>query len=198
MTTKNIISIHGAWSTPLTMKSLELQLPEYNWTQLSYAGINTSIPSVCDAVKSQAEKIDPTQKYHVVGHSLGGLMALYLADYPWVESITTISSPTGGLNYDFVQLTISLFTSSFPRELTLYSSFIKELQAKDYTNKNVSHVISTSGYNPLYFGTPNDGVITIYSQQRWTVGPVVNVNASHIESLNHPDTINHLKSKFEL
>ena len=77
-------------------------------------------------------------------------------------------------------------------EISHSSSFIKAIHTNK-TTKPVLHLITTQGFNP-YIYEPNDGVVTLRSQKRWSCGHTIEIEANHSEVLLHEDTVNHLQT----
>ena len=127
---------------------------------------------------------------HVIGHSMGGMIALFLAGHFNVRSITTIASPLDGLDVSLTQIYMS--RSSFIRELQHNSRFIRNLHNQAYPMA-VQHIITTSGFNPYMFDE-NDGVVSLKSQRGWHIGDVYEIAANHAEIMQHDDCIKQLKT----
>lgn len=185
----NILAIHGAFSTPRMFNFLKTEINQYNWNFLNYTDQIDDI----DSIISLAKKLSPPEPCHVIGHSMGGLIALRLIDQPWVKSVVTIATPLGGLDINLVQSYLS--RSNFLSEIAHNSSFIRNIHYQKI-DKPVLHIITTHGFNP-YIYEPNDGVVTLRSQQRWSCGRSVMVDANHSEVLLHEDTVSAIKEWLE-
>jgi triacylglycerol esterase/lipase EstA (alpha/beta hydrolase family) len=170
--TKNIFAIHGAYATPATFNYLKYKLGKgYKWTFLDYRNVSCGVQNIVNNV----ENLD--EPYHVIGHSMGGLIGLKLLERPWVKSLTTISSPINGIELTWFQQYLT--KDSFLPEITEYSEFIRNLKLTDNI-KPIQHIVSMTGYSPFMW-KPNDGVITIWSQIQKSQGPIHEVKANHIE-----------------
>ena len=180
---KNIIAIHGAFSTPTIYNYLKRELSEFDWNFVDYSNITSNINKLITQILNDYE--NTKKRYHVVGHSMGGLMALGLAGTPWVASITTIATPLDGLEINLLQNYLS--RSSFLGEISTYSDFLKNIHEKKYTMP-IQHIISTHGFNP-YIWEPNDGVVTLRSQRGWKSGVTHDVSANHTEIMMTPETV---------
>ena len=180
---KNIIAIHGAFSTPTIYNYLKRELSEFDWNFVDYSNITSNINKLITQILHDYE--NTKKRYHVVGHSMGGLMALGLAGKPWVASITTIATPLDGLEINLLQNYLS--RSSFLGEISTYSDFLKNIHEKKYTMP-IQHIISTQGFNP-YIWEPNDGVVTLRSQRGWKSGATHDVSANHTEIMMTPETV---------
>lgn len=135
--------------------------------------------------------IPKTEPVILVGHSLGGLIAMLIAGRKLVEveRVITMSSPLGGSRAAvfarWVATGIPLLNDLVPN-----STQVKEI-ASTKLDVPVLNVISTSGSLPTS-SEPNDGVVTLSSQRAYKHGKKVDVKANHFEVLLHDKTIDHL------
>lgn len=161
---------------------------EYRWDFLDYSGRTGGIG---DLIGMARTKRNPC---HLIGHSMGGLVALAIADEPWVRSITTISCPMGGLDVSLFQACLS--RSDFMKELSSHGEFIRNL-SKSEINRPIQHIVSTRGFHPWIY-EPNDGVIPIRSQVAVSWGETHEIPANHAEVMMSDETVvmiqNFLKS----
>ena len=169
--TTDIYAIHGAISSPRIFNYLKLQTGNrYNWHFLDY---QTETSGLSDIINS----IQPLKSAHVVGHSMGGLIALGLSNQSWVKSVTTIATPLGGVDVNLIQAYLS--RSEFIKEIASHGEFINNLR-RHLINKPVQHLLSTSGFSPWLY-EPNDGVVTLRSQRAMKFGDVHEIPANHAE-----------------
>lgn len=152
------------------------------WEYVDYENITNDLNCVIQRIK--ACYANTTDHYHLVGHSLGGIIALSLSNEPWVKSITTIATPLGGLDINPMQSIIC--RSSFLGEIASYSVLIQELSLRSYVPK-VQHIHSISGFSPWTL-EKSDGVINLSSQRRWSAGEIHEVSANHHEIMMMPKT----------
>lgn len=183
---KKIYAIHGAFSTPKIFSYLSSQFQNYNWEFLNYSKEISNIENIIKKANSDNKLND---EYHIVGHSMGGLIGLAMADQPWVKSIATIATPLGGLDINLIQSYLS--RSNFLSEISSSSKFIKSIHSATY-NIPVLHILSTVGFNP-YVYEDNDGVVTVRTQKSWSCGNIKEVKANHSEVMLDQDTIEILK-----
>lgn len=179
-----VLAIPGAWSSPRIYQWLKQEISSVRWKFLeldNHAGGLTEIYQL--AVKHQ-------EPCHVVGHSMGGLIALSLAGQPWVKSISTISTPVGGLDLNIFQVMFS--RSRLMQEISSTSSFIETLTKRVITQP-CQHLISTQGFNPWIY-EPNDGVVTVRSQKAHAWGPQWMISANHCEIMLEPQTVKILEN----
>lgn len=177
---KNIYAIHGAFSSPVIFNYVRRQMgPSYTWHFLDYQNETGGLRDLIANAHSF------TRPHHVIGHSMGGLMALALINQPWVCSVTTISTPLGGVNMNLVQQYLS--RSEFMTDISSSGDFIRGLH-KSTPSKPVQHLVSTHGFNPWIY-EPNDGVITLRSQRAFALGSVHDVASNHAEIMMNDRTV---------
>ena len=181
---KYIFAIHGAFSSPKIFNYLKTQLgPTYHWRFLNYqdetGGFNKIINSIPDF----------SEPHYVIGHSMGGLMALGIFPKPWVRSITTIATPLGGVDVNLMQQYLS--RSEFMSDINSHGDLIQKL-SKIQTNKPVQHLISTNGFNPWVY-EPNDGVVTLRSQRAYNLGVSHDIPSNHAEVMLNELTVDILR-----
>ena len=189
MSKKNIVAIHGAFSTPNIFNFLKKELPQFEWNFVDYSKITSDINKLITTIL--ADYKNSKKQYHVVGHSMGGLVALGLANQPWIKSISTVATPLDGLEINILQSYLS--RSSFLGEISTYSDLLKSIHEKKY-HIPVQHIISAQGFNP-YIWEPTDGVVTLRSQRGWQAGSSHDVSANHSEVMMMSETVN-LLAKF--
>ena len=180
-----IFAIHGAFSTPTIFNYMRSKIRSRRWKTFDYSADINDFRQVCEHAVGAID-----EPCHVIGHSMGGLIALYLAGHWNVKSITTIATPLGGLDVSMVQQYLS--RSSFIRELSSHSRFINDLHRQSYPMP-VQHIITTQGFNPYMFDE-NDGVVSLKSQRGWAAGAVHEIAANHAEIMQHDDCIKLVKS----
>ena len=178
-----ILAIHGAFSTPTIFNYARVKI-KADWQMFDYSEDINDFLQVCERT------IDViTDPVHVIGHSMGGMIALFLAGHYNVKSITTIASPLDGLDVSMAQQYMS--RSSFIRELKKNGRFIMDLHYQAYPMP-VQHIITTRGFNPYMFDE-NDGVVSLSSQRGWSAGDVHEIAANHAEIMQHDDCIRQIK-----
>ena len=173
-----IVAIHGAWSGPVSFNYLRSAV-HARWTAVHYDPLSANIDSILDRVTT-----DIREPCWLVGHSLGGIVALRLHDHPMVQGIVTIASPLAGLRLNLMQKVMSL--SGILAEIATDSRCIRTMHAATYV-KPVQHLIATVGFNPFIY-EPNDGVLPLKSQTGWSCGPVAEIATNHYEIMLHEHT----------
>ena len=173
-----MIGIHGAWSGPVSFNYLRSAVKS-RWLTLSYDPMLEDTDTIIDRLAN-----DIRAPCWLVGHSLGGVIALRLHDHPMVNGIVTVASPLAGLRLNLIQKVMSL--SGILAEIASDSRCIRNMQAATYV-KPVQHLIATTGFNPFIY-EPNDGVLPLKSQTGWTCGPRVDIATNHYEIMLHEQT----------
>lgn len=179
-----IFAIHGAFSTPTIFNYLVSKISNSDWQSFDYSDEHNDFQKICESAQSII-----TKPCHVIGHSMGGLVALSLADHPKVQSITTIASPLAGLSLNPFQSYMS--RSNFIRDLQKGSSFMRQMQQKQYSIP-IQHIITTRGFNP-YMTEDNDGVVTLKSQKDWAAGPTHELPYNHAEVMLSTECVAKIK-----
>lgn len=136
--------------------------------------------------------IPKTEPVVLVGHSLGGLIAMLIAGRGLapVERVVTISSPLGGSRAAVYARWVA---SGIPllNDLVPHSPQVKEVAGMKLAVP-VLNVISTAGSLPTS-SEPNDGVVTITSQKAYKHGKKLEVKANHFEILLHEKTADNIR-----
>ena len=175
-----IFAIHGAFSSPGVFNYMRLKIHNQQWRLFDYSNDVNDFVQICNSAANEI-----TEPCHVIGHSMGGMIALYLAKHRNIKSITTIASPLNGLDFNLAQQYFS--RSSFIRELSTNGKIIRELQDHDYAVP-VQHIISTRGFNPYMFDE-NDGVVSLKSQRGWAAGIAYEINSNHSEIMQNDECV---------
>lgn len=183
--TASILAIHGAFSTPTIFNYLKLKVRGKQWNLFDYSADINDFRQVCERAVDAI-----TEPCHVIGHSMGGMIALYLAGHYNVRTITTIAAPLDGLDVSMAQQYLS--RSSFIRELSRNGRFVMDLHRAAYPMP-VQHIITTRGFNPYMFDE-NDGVVSLKAQRGWSAGSVHEIAANHAEIMQHDQTVDLIKS----
>lgn len=180
-----ILAIHGAFSTPTIFNYAKHKIKNYDWFTFDYSDDINDFRQVCERA---VDLVDGP--CHVIGHSMGGMIALYLAGHHNVASITTIAAPLDGLDVSMAQQYLS--RSSFIRELSRNGRFVLDLHRAAYPMP-VQHIITTRGFNPYMFDD-NDGVVSLKAQRGWAAGEVHEISANHAEIMQHDGCIKLIKN----
>lgn len=173
----HIFYIHGANATPKSFSFIKQNLPEHTFTDFQY----DASKKLTDTIARAASEI--TTPCHIVAHSLGGVVAVaaaHLVDRGLVKSITTISTPFGGSEAaDRFRLVMPFNT--FFKNIRTSNPILKAIQTKPLPSPTLN-IITTGGRSP-FEPLPNDGVVTIASQQILTHSTKAIVPYTHFEVL---------------
>ena len=187
----HILAIHGAYSSPFIFNYMKKELPQnYEWQFFDYrknpeGHMGPLIDQLQKCIKDEC---------HVIGHSMGGILALWLGESLAIRSITTIATPLDGLDISIFQAMLT--RSPYVKEMAHGSKFLKHIHNQPYCVP-VQHLITTKGYNPFIY-EESDGVVTMKSQRGWSVGDIHDIPANHAEVMMHDDTIGLVKSFIDL
>jgi len=173
-----IVFIHGANSTSKSFNYIRSQLPEHTAIMVEYS---TEMPLAFNI--DEIRKSLPDDDFHIIAHSLGGIIAITLANIlPNVKKVITMSSPFGGSG------TADLLKWVFPqnqmfKDINSSSSIITRLVKP---TADVLSIVSTSGGIPI-IPTKNDGVVSVSSQKAIPNLNYIEVDTNHFEILldNH-------------
>lgn len=171
MANKNLFLIHGAWATKCA----------FNYLTKTALDIGNVARIRCFEYDCQVEPMDTivTRAYYelkgtssndletiVIGHSLGGLIALSLSEVRSVKKTITVAAPLAGLKLPkIVQLFVGYHTPVI-KHLIPGSKFLQSVHKKEYMNTRIECIVASQGFNPVIYER-NDGVITYESQTKW-------------------------------
>lgn len=155
---------------------------------MDYSQHTHTVDQALDYIRKQLLEIQ--EPFHLVGHSMGGLLCLSLAANTNIRSISTIATPLGGLEFDFWQYWLT--RDQLIHDLYYFSPLIKRIHKSKYMQP-VQHLISTKGHNPFLF-KPSDGVVSLSSQRAWKAGKIHEIASNHAEVMLNPQTSKILNS----
>lgn len=179
--TKTIWYIHGAYSTSRAFNWLKTQLPPHEAVDIDYSSY-MAVPKIIDQLVEQAES---ETEFDIIGHSLGGVLAVALSQRcPKVKKVVTLSAPFGGSRVaTFMQF---LVPGSLLDDIQPFSPILSEVRLRGVACPVLSFVTS-GGPSPLIFER-NDGVVTVRSQKCLDGAQYVEVDLNHFEVLLEPAT----------
>ena len=141
-----------------------------------------------DSVVEVAQQLPRDVPLILVGHSLGGVIAMLVAMNGThdVRKVVTMSSPFGGSKFAYWA---RWWVPEIPvlHDLTPQSAAMRRL-AGTTPPCEVLTIVSTSGTLPIS-SNRNDSVVSVRSQKALPYGKKVEVKANHFEILQHPNAI---------
>ncbi len=180
--TRPLVYIHGNNSTPRVWNFLmATSNMRGRWNQhcVEYDTRRPVMECVSD-VHDQIYKQYGEREIDIIAHSLGGLISLCLMETDInVRRIVTLASPLNGIRI----LNFASIVSRDPiwHDLAPRSKFMKYLRSIDIDIPVLS-IIATVGSWPLLM-EPNDGVVTIRSQENFPGCSQLVVELNHYEGL---------------
>lgn len=186
-----IVYIHGATASGASFNYLREHLPPAQDILLEYdseQGFFKNLEHMYDKLTKIKGKL------FFIGHSLGGIYCLSLANYFPAKVIggVTISTPYGGSEIASFAKYFAPF-SVLLKEITPYSKPIAHAKQIAIPN-NWTNIITTKGNSPWIPGD-NDGVVTVDSQKYHKSMNLIDLNTNHYEVLMHPDTVKIIQEK---
>jgi pimeloyl-ACP methyl ester carboxylesterase len=187
------VYIHGATATAQSfnyirnsIKGQDLLL-EYD----SENGFQNNLDQMSETIAQH-----PAENLFFIGHSLGGIYSLSLAEIfsNRVLGGTTISTPYGGSE-----------VAPFLKYFVPFNRLLKEIGP---TSPPIVHaaeielsvpwcnIVTTRGNSP-WIATPNDGVVTVESQRKHLGFDYIDVAANHYEVLMDPETVLIVKARIK-
>jgi|15BtaG_2_1085339.scaffolds.fasta_scaffold01842_6 pimeloyl-ACP methyl ester carboxylesterase len=177
---------HRSWNYIIT----KLQLSQDQFICIEYDSNSTFYENL-DGMADVMWTIPDKSAF--VSHSLGGIYALHLYNrYPQkFSSSITISTPFNGSGTADYLKYLSPHTLLF-REVGRRSKPIIDAQ-KVEVNIPWTQIVSVSGNSP-WMPKPNDGIVTVRSQQHRAGVNDVEVNANHYEILASDEVVGIIKA----
>ena len=192
---KNLLLIHGAWCTKNSFNYITKKiLDDHVVGNISYFEYDCNVENISSIIRRAKKHLDNLNsnglKTIIVGHSMGGLIALRLSQRNGVHKTMTLASPIAGLKFSRILHAFLLYNSPILKDLIPDSNFIKSIHEQNYSKNPVEIYISTSGYNPMIF-EDSDGVIPIETQTSWKPdnAKIVKVKTNHSEILQSTKVI---------
>lgn len=173
---KNIVYIHGAFSSGTSFQRIKEAMPEHHAWFPQY-DVSQPLDDIIQAVDDIVSNIG--SDVHIVSHSLGGVVGVGVAHLnPAVRSVLTMSSPFGGSR---IANTLKWFNShQLYRTLTSSNQILHAI--KKPLAVPLRSIITTVGNNPMMF-EKNDGVVSLKSQNTLPYGEKFSVPLNHFEVL---------------
>lgn len=181
---QNIVYIHGLNATSLSFNFIQRSLPKHNPIFIEYNSHQHLQTSVTD-VLAQIPRNTPVS---LVGHSLGGVIAVIIAaaNPEVVQNLVTISSPLNGSK----SAALTRWLPGSPEvihDIMPNSDLIYGLHSLKLEIPTLS-LISVKGHLSV-ISELNDSVVTVASQKALQFGRKVEVQANHFEIVLHDDAV---------
>lgn len=191
---KNLIFIHGAWSTPASFNYIlknisqtETKLNVANVVHISY-DCNSSQEKIIDVINRTSNIIEKISNENncesvIIGHSLGGIIALGSSSAKSVSRVITLASPINGLRSNKMVDAFLTYRVPFLKDVMANSYFMELIHNKNYYCP-VDVMVARKGFNPAIY-EPSDGVVPISTQTKWipNTGQLYMIDANHHEIL---------------
>lgn len=187
----NILFIHGAWSSRNTFNYIASQIQTTGQIQFFEYDCQTEEPyNILKRAQRELHELNRDGKRTtIVGHSLGGILAMHLHNQ--ASNVVTLASPLNGIDglnfwmYTFLTMYAPIFKHITPR-----SQFIKDMQECDYGDTKFDVCVATRGQN-IAMKKPSDGTISVDSQILWQPDDarIHTIKTSHHEIVQHPQVV---------
>ena len=152
-----------------------------------------SYQSLDDSVAQVSRQLPKGEPLTLIGHSLGGVIALLIAldKTHDIQRIITLAAPVGGSRFAYW---MRWFMAGLPilNDLTPYSTAMQRFTSEELPCPLLS-IITTGGSTPFSFEA-NDSIVTVSSQKALPYGEKVEVPANHFGVLEHKKTIEAIKN----
>lgn len=174
---KNVVLLHGAFSSPLSFQRIKEKIPDANLIFPQYS-VEESLESVVHRVNETVRAVQGPVE--LIGHSLGGVICMAVARInPLVQSVFTMASPFGGNKVVSHLKWVNkheMYRTLDPTNETL------TMIRNEAPTCRICSVITTLGNNPL-IPEANDGVVSIKSQSALSYGSKIHMPVNHFEVL---------------
>lgn len=195
----NLLLIHGAWCS---RKSFSYLLEYLNTREnfhtikktafVEYNCQEMKMDAIIHLAKDQLEYISSNgYSTMIVGHSMGGIVAMKLSQHHLVRNTVTLASPLAGIRFGYLMNAYLQFYAPILGEMTPEAPIIKSIHAQSYDQNPVTMLVANEGFSPFILEA-NDGVITKASQTSWQPrnANVIEIDANHNEILQSRHTAN--------
>lgn len=147
-------------------------------------------------LKAMVETLKDVKDIFFIGHSMGGLYALHLANLLPDQTIgaVTLSTPYGG------HVVAEIAKWILPYYKLIHDIVPNSKMIKETRNLPIKHpwtqIVTTSGNVPWLI-QPNDGIITLASMKCRTDIELVELDLNHYEVVVSPETVKIIKNKIK-
>lgn len=187
-----LVLIPGAYSSPIMWMYFKAEMPKD--IESIYLDYNPELPlkDILDSFEKKLSNV--TDDILVVGHSLGGVLAVLLAERcKQVKQVVTIAAPFGGVLISRWMCYVSMMVTPFNKlwdNTHPDNKLLKEVRSNESIIPLLAYIIETQ--NSTMWFEPSDGVVTLYSQN--ALGDKKNITykkvfCTHADAMMHPDII---------
>lgn len=184
-----IVYIHGANATDASFNYIREHVSSEDCA-INYSSDNGFERNL----EVMVNQLSTIRNMFFVGHSLGGIYALHLANAlpKQVLGAVTLSTPYGGSEIaDYVKYFLPF--NRLLRDIGSNSWPIR--QASKFTIQHSwTNLVTIRGNSP-WFSKPNDGVVSVESQSHLRDIELIDVNCNHYEILLNRSAVNLIKQK---
>lgn len=180
---RTIVYIHGANSSSVSFNYIKAKLPIHNAIDIEY-DCRVPLQQTIGNLQTQFSNAEP---FSIVAHSLGGIIAVYLATTP-VEKIVTLSTPFGGSKE--ADLLKWLHPSQLFNDICTSSWSIRNIPQ----TKVPMLSFVTNGHPTNLIREPNDGIVSVQSQRALKGPHYIELDVNHYEVLLHPEPVRHVST----
>jgi triacylglycerol esterase/lipase EstA (alpha/beta hydrolase family) len=192
--------IHGANATPLSFAYLQMSLRKENVLEnVEFVNVTYDCQEpISSTIEIIAKSLPEDKPIFLVGHSLGGVLAVAVAQRVKhfelgknIKGVITLSAPVGGSEgADYLQW---LFPHYYLfKNISTKNRIISDIKSVGAVVPTLSF-ITTSGNNPVY-PEANDGVVTVTSQRALRGSKKLEVPYNHFEVLLSDNVATHIKN----
>lgn len=146
--------------------------------------------------KSMKEQLSKIDKVFYIGHSLGGIYALHLANSLPKRTLgaVTLSTPYGGAE-----------VADYAKYFLPFSRLMRDIGPSSWAMKEAkrikiqhpwTNVVTMKGQSP-FIVEPNDGVVTIASQKKHDDMELIEIDYNHYEVVLSDKVIDIIKSRIK-
>lgn len=186
-----IVYIHGASATAESFNYIREHITRPN-IAIEYDSSN-GFKENLEEMKQVVQKYD---NIIFVGHSLGGIYSLHLANFfpKKVKGAITMSTPYGGAEVaDYVKYFLPF--SRLLRDIGPNSWPMKSLKEVEVQHP-WTNIVTTAGRSP-WMTVPNDGVVTISSMKYRPDMEFIEVGINHYEVVMSPKVVSIIEEKIK-
>jgi pimeloyl-ACP methyl ester carboxylesterase len=147
-------------------------------------------------LKSMQEQLSKIENVFYIGHSLGGIYALHLANALPKQTLgaVTLSTPYGGAE-----------AAEYAKYFLPFSRLMRDIGPSSWAMKEAkrikiqhpwTNIVTIKGQSP-FIVEPNDGVVTIASQKKHIDMELIEIDYNHYEVVLSDRVIDIIKSRIK-